>query len=127
MNNKNIGPSVGMGAWQLFLVFLLLKLSNHIDWSWWLVLLPISLSFGTVLAVAIAEKVLKRVNKRLDNTKNAYTNSLTEAQELYKSMAQRNKEVYNATQTELQRRIQEEASKKKPVSPVERLNKANGE
>jgi hypothetical protein len=38
-------------AGLLFIVFLVLKLTNHIDWSWWWVTAP--LWIGLVLAVIV--------------------------------------------------------------------------
>jgi len=42
--NKNVtvasGPGIGIGM-ILFIVFLVLKLTGHIAWSWWLVCLPL--------------------------------------------------------------------------------------
>lgn len=39
-------------AFLLFLVFLVLKLTEVIDWSWWLVTLPLYGGLAFVLAVA---------------------------------------------------------------------------
>ena len=37
-NEKSSGMSLGM---VLFLIFLVLKLTNHISWSWWWVTCPL--------------------------------------------------------------------------------------
>lgn len=37
----------------LFLVFLVLKLVNVIDWSWWFVTLPLWVDFGFIALVFI--------------------------------------------------------------------------
>ena len=42
--NNNSGGSSISGA--LFLVFLILKLTDNIDWSWWWVFSPIWISVG---------------------------------------------------------------------------------
>ena len=34
------GGGIGLG-WVLFIVFLVLKLTNTIDWSWWIVTMPL--------------------------------------------------------------------------------------
>ncbi len=50
----------------LFLVFLVLKLTNHIDWSWWWVTAPLWIPLcilvvllGFMLAVGVLAAVLK--------------------------------------------------------------------
>lgn len=48
-NNANTGGvSIGM---VLFLIFLVLKLTNTIDWSWWWVTAPIWIPIGLVLII----------------------------------------------------------------------------
>jgi len=47
-NETNSGISLNM---VLFLIFLVLKLTGHIDWSWWWVTSP--LWIGIVLVVVI--------------------------------------------------------------------------
>ena len=55
MSNQNTSSnSSGIGfVGLLTIVFITLKLTNFIDWSWWWVLSPIwiSLSFGLMIAV----------------------------------------------------------------------------
>lgn len=48
-----IGP-----AWVLFFIFLVLKLTNVITWSWWWVTSPLWLSFGLVLFLLVLLFVL---------------------------------------------------------------------
>jgi hypothetical protein len=38
--NKNTSGGIGIGM-TLFLIFLVLKLTDMIDWSWWLVTSPL--------------------------------------------------------------------------------------
>ncbi len=38
-NNNSSGGGAGLGT-LLFIVFLILKLTGHIDWSWWWVFSP---------------------------------------------------------------------------------------
>ena len=40
VNNSNSSNGLGFGT-VLFLVFLVLKLTNYIDWSWWWVTAPL--------------------------------------------------------------------------------------
>lgn len=48
--NKNNNTSNGIGFGSLLtLAFIVLKLCNVIDWSWWWVLSPIWISIGLVL------------------------------------------------------------------------------
>lgn len=39
-NSNNTGGGMGLGT-ILFLIFLVLKLTNYIDWSWWWVSAPL--------------------------------------------------------------------------------------
>ncbi|MBZ5212950.1 MULTISPECIES: hypothetical protein [Bacillus] len=58
-----------MGFLELLtLIFILLKVFGQIDWSWWLVFLPVIVSFSFyiiwILFAAVAyRKVKKRVNE----------------------------------------------------------------
>ena len=70
-NSKGININLGSIAWITFIVFLILKLTNVIAWSWWLVCLPLLIWLGVLLltlviggilalvAVAIAKKALE--------------------------------------------------------------------
>ena len=54
MGNNNSGSSSGVGIWGLLLVlFIGLKLTGHIDWSWWWVLSPLWISIILAL-IAVA-------------------------------------------------------------------------
>jgi hypothetical protein len=61
MANNNTSNGIGFGT-VLFLVFLVLKLTNNIDWSWWWVTSPlwIPLIFGIVI-VGIAGLVISLI------------------------------------------------------------------
>lgn len=48
----NGAPSIGLGT-LLFLVFLVLKLTNVITWSWWWITAPLWISWLLVLGVII--------------------------------------------------------------------------
>ena len=54
-NNKGISVSLPLG--NLAIVFIILKLCNVIDWSWWLVLLPILIPIGIWLLIIILKIV----------------------------------------------------------------------
>lgn len=54
MSNKKFKINAGSNFVSLlFLLFLGLKLSNHIDWSWWWVFSPIWIPFVLVVSVMI--------------------------------------------------------------------------
>ena len=46
--NKSTGISLGM---VLFLIFMILKLTGNIDWSWWWVTSPLWIPFVAVMVV----------------------------------------------------------------------------
>lgn len=46
MNHKTLNfPTI------LFLIFLILKLTNYINWSWWWIISPILISFGLEILI----------------------------------------------------------------------------
>ena len=55
-NNNNNGGGMGLGT-ILFLIFLVLKLTNYIDWSWWWVTSPLWIS--AILVILIVSIFLK--------------------------------------------------------------------
>jgi hypothetical protein len=50
-NNNNNGGGMGLGT-ILFLIFLVLKLTNYIDWSWWWVTAPLWISATLYILIA---------------------------------------------------------------------------
>lgn len=51
--SKSSGSSgIGLGT-ILFVVFLVLKLTNFIDWSWWWVTAPLWIPFAIVLVLVV--------------------------------------------------------------------------
>lgn len=48
----------------LFLVFLILKLTNNITWSWWWVTSPLWSPFAIVIVGAITIFIFQRIFKR---------------------------------------------------------------
>lgn len=51
-NNNNNSISIGLPT-ILFLIFLVLKLCNVIDWSWWWVTAPLWITAAFVIAILL--------------------------------------------------------------------------
>lgn len=51
----------------LGLIFITLKLTGHITWSWWWVLSPFLVGAGIMALVAIAAIVVHVINERASN------------------------------------------------------------
>lgn len=51
-NSSAAGGGIGIGT-LLFIVFLVLKLCNVIDWSWWWVTAPLWIPIGLILLIMI--------------------------------------------------------------------------
>ena len=51
---------IGLGT-ILFVVFLVLKLTETIDWSWWWVTAPLWIPVGLVLVIAIIAGILSAI------------------------------------------------------------------
>ena len=49
-SNNNSSSGLGLGS-VLFIVFLVLKFTNHIDWSWWWVTSPLWIPVVIVVSV----------------------------------------------------------------------------
>lgn len=62
-NSNSAGGGVGLGG-LLFLVFLTLKLTDVIDWSWWWVTAPIWAPISVVGFIAIIAVSVKLFIKR---------------------------------------------------------------
>ena len=64
-NNNNTGGGMGLGT-ILFLIFLVLKLTNYIDWSWWWVSAPLWVTaiLYIVIAIIMATYLQKRRGRR---------------------------------------------------------------
>ena len=61
-NQSNSSNGLGFGT-VLFLVFLVLKLTNYIDWSWWWVTSPLWIPIVIVLGVLAIMGIVVLVNK----------------------------------------------------------------
>ena len=51
-NNSNNSNGMGLGT-ILFIVFLILKLTGNIDWSWWWVTSPLWIPLGLIGIIAL--------------------------------------------------------------------------
>ena len=58
--------SVGIG-FILFIVFLVLKLTKVVTWSWWLVTAPLWIPFGIVLVIVIIVTVVALIREIIKN------------------------------------------------------------
>ena len=60
-NNNNTSGGIGLGM-ILFLIFMTLKLTGNITWSWWYVTLPLwgplSLLFGIIIIVVLVNRII---------------------------------------------------------------------
>jgi hypothetical protein len=77
MNNKNVNSAAGGGislSSLTFLVFLVLKLCNVIDWSWWWVTAPLWIPFAAVMVIFVVivlfAIILNGITALVDNRKN---------------------------------------------------------
>ena len=52
MANNNTSNGLGLGT-VLFLVFLVLKLTGNIDWSWWWVTSPIWIPLSLMVVITL--------------------------------------------------------------------------
>ena len=59
-NTKSSGLSLTM---VLFIVFLVLKLTNNIDWSWWWVTSPLWIGLAIVIAVLLVIGLITVISK----------------------------------------------------------------
>ena len=60
--SDNKSKSLGL-ADVLFIVFLVLKLTNTIDWSWWWVTSPLWLPIAIVLALLIIITIINTIRE----------------------------------------------------------------
>lgn len=67
--NKSTGISLSGICITIFLVFLILKLTHVIDWSWWAVCLPLIIPVGLFLVIfiiAFLALVIREILKAID-------------------------------------------------------------
>jgi uncharacterized membrane protein YtjA (UPF0391 family) len=60
-NSSNTGGGMGLGT-ILFLIFLVLKLTNYIDWSWWWVTAPLWIT--AILYIVIVTIFINFIQRR---------------------------------------------------------------
>ena len=56
-NNSTAGGGIGLSG-LLFIVFLVLKLTHVIDWSWWWVTSPLWIGFALTLVLLLVGGIL---------------------------------------------------------------------
>jgi hypothetical protein len=57
MANNNISNGLGLGT-VLFIVFLILKLTGNIDWSWWWVTSPLWIPLSLMVVIIFIGLIL---------------------------------------------------------------------
>lgn len=71
MGNNRINWDLHISYW-LFIILLVLKITNTIDWSWWIITLPIWLHFGLIaigLIIFILFGTLYHIFKNINGRK----------------------------------------------------------
>ena len=58
MSKNSSGSGIGLGT-ILFVVFLVLKLTNFIDWSWWWVTAPLWIPFAIAGVLFLLAGIIK--------------------------------------------------------------------
>lgn len=61
-NKSNSSNGLGLGT-VLFLIFMTLKLTNYIDWSWWWITAPLWIPIAIIAIVGLVA-ILYLANKR---------------------------------------------------------------
>lgn len=61
-NNNSKGSEIGFCG-LLTIVFIVLKLTNYINWSWWWVMSPLWIPIAISLAVILLVSILKAMFK----------------------------------------------------------------
>lgn len=65
MSTNNSKSAGGTGIFMtMFLIFLVLKLTHNIDWSWWWVTAPIWIPFGIVLGFLFVALIVYIISKK---------------------------------------------------------------
>ena len=65
-NDMKNEQGVGIG-FILFIVFLVLKLTKVVTWSWWLVTAPLWIPFGIALVIMIIATVIALIREIIKN------------------------------------------------------------
>lgn len=62
MNNNNNTSYVGLSFLDVLLVvFIALKIAKVINWSWWLVFLPLWIQIGLVIIIMIVIYIISKI------------------------------------------------------------------
>lgn len=62
MNNKNNTSYTGLSFLDVLLVvFIALKIAKVINWSWWLVFLPLWIQIGLVIIMMIVISIISKI------------------------------------------------------------------
>lgn len=71
MDNRNSGAAGGgiTLSGLTFIVFLVLKLCNVIDWSWWWVTAPLWIPFAIGVAILLIIVIIALIGTLIDNIK----------------------------------------------------------
>ena len=70
MENKNKSASGGIGFTGLLTIaFIVLKLCNVIDWSWWWVLSPLWISVSVAILILVIFVTITTANAKADHNK----------------------------------------------------------
>lgn len=59
-NDNTTSGGIGLGG-VLFVVFLILKLTNYIDWSWWWITAPLWIPLGLGIIYLIVGTILTKL------------------------------------------------------------------
>jgi hypothetical protein len=64
MSNKNSSSSSGVGFFGLmFLIFMTLKLTGYITWSWWWVTAPLWGGFAVIITIILLVLLVQFLNR----------------------------------------------------------------
>ena len=66
VNENKSNGGIGLGV-ILFLIFMTLKLTDNIDWSWWWVTSPLWIPFVAAMAILGIVGVIAMVIEYIDN------------------------------------------------------------
>lgn len=73
MGNQQSGGRRGLGVLGVLqIIFIVLKVTNLITWSWWLVLLPIWISIGGWILLLVVLGIIAVVAFALDSRKGTW-------------------------------------------------------
>ena len=97
--SKQSSSSGGIGfVGLLTIVFIVLKLTNYIDWSWWWVLSPIWIIIGLSLVILILALFLKQRSEnkwKKFNQKSSFIERVEEAQRKQQEELERQRKKNN--------------------------------